>query len=109
MYRSGYAGDKREPIVASPIAALELTWLKERGRFNPEPAQALGWLARTLGLTMDDTPFASVTAEAAGPAYAFTRDPFDRLIAANAGAAGVPLLTRDRRLRKHLDFAVWPS
>ncbi|MFT4289274.1 type II toxin-antitoxin system VapC family toxin [Nocardioides sp.] len=98
-----------EQLTASPMAALELTWLKESGRINPEPTEILAWLTRELGLTVDATPFAAVAAEAATETFAFTRDPFDRLIAANARAAGVRLLTKDRRLRNQLDFAIWPD
>lgn len=37
----------------------------------------------------------------------WTRDPFDRLIVANAKAAGAPLITKDERIRKHYRRAIW--
>ena len=36
----------------------------------------------------------------------WTRDPFDRLIVANAKAAGAPLITKDERIRKHYRRAI---
>lgn len=37
----------------------------------------------------------------------WTRDPFDRLIAAHAIVAGAPLLTADRTILENLPQAVW--
>jgi PIN domain nuclease of toxin-antitoxin system len=37
----------------------------------------------------------------------WVRDPFDRLIVANAKAAGAPLVTRDERIHKHYSSALW--
>lgn len=37
----------------------------------------------------------------------WTRDPFDRLIVANALADGADLVTADERIRQHTDIAVW--
>ena len=37
----------------------------------------------------------------------WTRDPFDRLQAAHAHSASLPLLTRDARIREHLPLAIW--
>lgn len=38
---------------------------------------------------------------------AWTRDPFDRLICAQALADAAPLLTADRTVHEHLDMTVW--
>jgi PIN domain nuclease of toxin-antitoxin system len=37
----------------------------------------------------------------------WTRDPFDRLIAAHAILSGAPLLTADRRILANLPQATW--
>ena len=37
----------------------------------------------------------------------WTRDPFDRLIVAQASLAGAPLVTKDRMIRKHFAKAAW--
>jgi PIN domain nuclease of toxin-antitoxin system len=71
-----------------------------------EPAAApLNALARTIGLEIADIPMAAVTRAAVD--LSWTRDPFDRLIAAHAIAADVPLLTADSVILQHLPLATW--
>ncbi|HLG72825.1 MAG TPA: type II toxin-antitoxin system Phd/YefM family antitoxin [Chloroflexota bacterium] len=41
------------------------------------------------------------------PKITWTRDPFDRLIAAHALATDTPLLTKDETIRQHLPLAWW--
>lgn len=89
----------------SPIVELELTYLHEVGRVT-EPASApLAALRRSIGLEIADLSLAAV-AQAAVP-ISWTRDPFDRLIAAHAIVAGAPLVTADKTIREHLPQAVW--
>jgi PIN domain nuclease of toxin-antitoxin system len=37
----------------------------------------------------------------------WTRDPFDRLIAAQALCRGIPLLTKDESIRRRIKLAAW--
>lgn len=94
-----------EPVAISPMARLELCLLSEVGRFTDTPARLLAELGRAMQLEVDATPFAAVSE--AAEALTFTRDPFDRLIAAQSIAAGADLATKDRVLRTHLHNAVW--
>lgn len=96
-----------EPLAVSPMVRLELAFLNEIGRLADSPAQVLDELNRSLGLAVDGTSFADVAAVASTPSLAFTRDPFDRLIAAQAVAAQTTLATKDESLRKNLAVAVW--
>lgn len=43
----------------------------------------------------------------AAASLAWTRDPFDRLIAAHAIVAGAPLITADQTIQENLSLAVW--
>jgi PIN domain nuclease of toxin-antitoxin system len=95
------------PVRVSPMVELELSVLHEIGRITAGAAEVLAELRRSLGLEIDSASFAAGVSLAATARYSFTRDPFDRVIAAHADAAGASLLTRDRMLRAHLDFAVW--
>lgn len=89
----------------SPIVELELTYLHEVGRVT-EPASApLAALRRSIGLEIADLSLASL-AQAAIP-ISWTRDPFDRLIAAHAIVVDAPLVTADTTIRKHLPQAIW--
>jgi PIN domain nuclease of toxin-antitoxin system len=69
------------------------------------PSAPLSALGRTLGLEVADTSLAEVT-QAAAP-LSWTRDPFDRLIAAHAIVANSPLVTADKSILDNLHLAVW--
>lgn len=58
-----------------------------------------------MGLTVAQIGFAHTCATAAG--LTWTRHPFDRLLAAHALNADLPLLTKDRSLLENLDLAFW--
>ena len=62
-------------------------------------------LAAHAGLTVADSDSPRVAAIASG--LSFTRDPFDRMIAAHALADDVPLLTKDAGLLAGCRAAVW--
>jgi PIN domain nuclease of toxin-antitoxin system len=89
----------------SPMVELELAFLYQVGRVT-EPASApLGALNRSIGLEVDDVSFAEVAR--AATEVTWTRDPFDRLIAAHAIVAGAPLVTADRTILENLPLATW--
>ena len=92
-------------LGVSPMVRLELQYLHEIGRLRVSGATVTAELAGTLGLVSTDVSFGAVTDVAAG--LGWTRDPFDRLIVANAIVDGVPLLTRDETLRAHFAAARW--
>lgn len=96
--------DSQEARI-SPIVELELTYLFEVGRVSEPAAAPLAALRRSIGLTVADVSMATLVA-AASP-LSWTRDPFDRLIAAHAIVADAPLVTADRTLLEHLPQAAW--
>lgn len=91
-----YAGTLR----FSPIVLLELRLLEEsgRGRFRTrDPARAAREDPRW---TYDDPPLAAVAEQALD--LSWTRDPFDRLIAAHAIVRRWRLATSDSTMLEHL-------
>lgn len=94
-----------EDAFVSPIVELELTYLYEVGRVTEPAAAPLQALARAIGLGIADIPMAAATRAAID--LAWTRDPFDRLIAADAIAADASLITADQTILKHLPRAIW--
>lgn len=92
-------------LAVSPIVSLELTCLREIGRLTVGPDAILGDLAGRIGLAIDGSSFASVVAAAAD--LVWTRDPFDRLIAAHATIGADTLVTADRTIREHLPATTW--
>ena len=92
-------------LVASPAAVLELQFLHEIGRLGPSGQKVVSALDADIGLTVCSLPFRTVAEFALHENWG--RDPFDRLIVANAKAAGAPLLTQDDRILQHYPKAIW--
>jgi PIN domain nuclease of toxin-antitoxin system len=96
--------EAQEPFV-SPIVELELTYLYEVGRVT-EPAKApLAALRRTIGLQAADISLTALVRTATK--LTWTRDPFDRMIAAQAIVADAQLITADRTILANLPLAIW--
>jgi len=103
--RGADAIERADVLLASPIVELELTYLQEIGRITCDAATILDSLRRDLELDTCRLPFASVVGAAL--AQTWTRDPFDRLIVAQAAHGQKPLLTADTNLREHYPLAFW--
>jgi len=90
----------------SPLVLVEIEILIEIGRVKLKTADLLlRDIQDRLDLSLSDASTAAV-AEAACR-FAWTRDPFDRLIVANAMADGAKLITADHMILHHFDKAVW--
>jgi PIN domain nuclease of toxin-antitoxin system len=94
-----------EPLLISPVLLLELALLEETGRIRARAQTIFTELQQLLALSICDLPFAEVSI--ASLQQKWTRDPFDRLIVAQAFARGARLITKDRFIRRHFKDAVW--
>ena len=93
------------PMI-SPLVVVELEILTELGRISPPSVSAMiEALEDQIGLVQSDASMAAISKAACG--FAWTRDPFDRLIVANAMADGAQLITADQVILRHFDRAVW--
>jgi PIN domain nuclease of toxin-antitoxin system len=92
-------------IRISPMVRLELQYLYEIGRVREPALPVLDALESALGLVVCSAPFSLVVREA--EKLDWTRDPFDRLIVAQASVHEAPLLTRDGMIHEHYPHAVW--
>jgi PIN domain nuclease of toxin-antitoxin system len=92
-------------LAVSPFVVLELQALFEIGRIRESGRWVAQHLAEDHGVNLVDTLLAEACERALD--LSFTRDPFDRLIAGHALAAGTELLTVDERLLEHLPCARW--
>ena len=95
----------RSAIHISPIVRLELQYLYETNRVADKPDIIITDLANRIGIRVDDKPFNIVIN--AAMAFTWTRDPFDRIIVANAGINNHILVTKDRTIRANYHFAMW--
>ena len=96
---------EEEELLISPMVELELQYLHEVGRTTVPGAEVVAALAAEIGLSRCDLPFEQVIAEAIRTSW--TRDPFDRIIVAQAALRRRPLLTKDDSIREHYGEAVW--
>ena len=96
-----------EDVVISPMVVLELTYLHEIERLLVDAPVIIESLEAAIGLRVCTLPFHRLVMEAASQKW--TRDPFDRIIVANAVCAQSPLLTKDRQILQHCQSAVWDT
>jgi PIN domain nuclease of toxin-antitoxin system len=96
---------ENEQCLVSPIVELELQFLHEIGRLTVSGSEIVSTLGRELGLTSCTIPFAQVVAFALENDW--TRDPFDRLIVAQASVRRTPLVTRDTVIHDRYPESIW--
>lgn len=94
-----------EELVISPMVELELQYLYESGRTTQPARVVVDALDEEIGLARCGLPFGQVVAAALD--LSWTRDPFDRVIVAQARARRLPLVTRDQTIRDHYREAIW--
>ncbi|BCX81156.1 hypothetical protein MIT9_P0734 [Methylomarinovum caldicuralii] len=94
-----------EEIRISPMVRLELQYLYEIGRVSQPPLPVLDTLTTALDLQFCPAPFAAVIREAESQTW--TRDPFDRLIVAQAALFGAMLISKDSTIQDHYPHAFW--
>jgi len=91
--------------VISPMVQLELTYLHEIGRLSISGAEVVGDLSERIGLRLSDSALAPVVQAAAS--LSWTRDPFDRMIVADALVASAELVTKDATIAARCSLATW--
>lgn len=94
-----------EDLWISPMVSLELQYLFEVQKILKKPRIMLSYLAKTIALREGGDEFLDIVrvAELIG----WTRDPFDRLIVAEAMLQDAPLVTADENIRKYYKQGVW--
>ncbi len=93
-------------LLLSPMAVLELEYLYEAKRIKLPARDIQRKLEQELGVRLCELPFASIAGAALDEKW--SRDPFDRMIVANAKANGFAwLISADEEIRKHYPRAVW--
>ena len=93
------------PLVISPVVLLELQYLYEIEKIKVGPEKIFKEMEKTIGLKLCRLDFQKVIMESLKQSW--TRDPFDRLITAQAAIAHAGLITRDEAILKHYSRAVW--
>lgn len=94
-----------ESLIISPMVCLELQYLYEIGRVTVPSAQIVQTLQASIDLHVSGAPFHEIAMEAIS--LSWTRDPFDRMIVAQATAEKATLLTKDTHIHSHYKRAFW--
>jgi PIN domain nuclease of toxin-antitoxin system len=91
--------DGYRPWGVSPVSFLEVAFLSEVGRLEVRRGEFMEAVGRDPRFVVDEAPLGALVSHAVEMEW--TRDPFDRLLAAHSRARRVPLCTLDRRIRAH--------
>jgi PIN domain nuclease of toxin-antitoxin system len=94
-----------QPCQFSPMVRLELQYMFEIGRNGSDAATVVVIMRNQFGIEEAHTDFSLVVQ--AATTINWTRDPFDRLIAAQAICDKAVLVTKDRTIRQHCPNALW--
>lgn len=94
-----------EDLLISPVTYLEMELLFETGKIRPHAEEIYQYLQGKIGLQFSSVLFPEVARKAT--LLSWTRDPFDRLIVADALAADAPLVTKDQDILSHYPKALW--
>ena len=81
------------------MSLLEIQFLAEVGRLEVRNPAFTAALLEDQRFTVDEVPLLAMVRNAFD--LSWTRDPFDRLLAAHSSARRVPLCTADRLMRAH--------
>ncbi len=92
-------------IYISAIVRLELQYLYEIKRITDESHIIISDLSNRIGLKICDQNFNTIITQAL--TINWTRDPFDRIIIANANLQNNILLTKDQQILDNYIYAQW--
>ena len=99
-----HASLEERDILISPMVRLELQYLYEIGRTRTPAAKVVQELS-AIGLKLCGHPFTRVIERAERQSW--TRDPFDRVIVAQASLEKSPLATKDKTIHSRYGMALW--
>lgn len=87
------------PWGVSPVSFLEIQLLAESGRLKTRPAEFIEAVKADPRLVLDDISISVLVQKALD--LAWTRDPFDRFLAAHSLARRIPLCSSDSEIQEH--------
>ncbi|MEA3360662.1 MAG: PIN domain-containing protein [Thermodesulfobacteriota bacterium] len=92
-------------VFISPVVRLELQYLFEIQRTTVEANEIVFDLSDRIGLKICDKSFNTIVSGALD--FSWTRDPFDRIIVANAAVNHNILVTKDQNILENYEKAMW--
>jgi len=92
-------------VCISHLVRLEMKYLNEIGRINQHPDMIIDALIDEIGLVFSNNSIERIVSQAIH--LDFTRDPFDRIIVADANINNSYLISKDQNIRKNYKYVVW--
>jgi Uncharacterized protein conserved in bacteria len=92
-------------LRCSQFVLLELQFLYEIRRIRTAPSVIVASLKQSIGLTLSEVLLEDIMS--AAMTLDWTRDVFDRMLAAEALITGYGLVTKDQHIRSHLALSIW--
>jgi PIN domain nuclease of toxin-antitoxin system len=92
-------------IFISQISRLEMKFLNEIGRIKQKPDIIVDTLIDEIGLKFSNNSYERIISQAIH--LDFTRDPFDRMIVADALISNSRLISKDVNIKKHYKNTIW--
>lgn len=100
-------GDGSQELLFSPVSAMEITMKHAAGRLEL-PDDARTWIrTRVATFGLIELPLTSEHAIEAGLLPRHHRDPWDRLLVAQARVEGVTLLTAEAAIHRYEVTTIW--
>jgi len=96
---------RENDVLISPVVRLELQYLYEIKRVSFPAGPVIEDMTRSIGLKICTHAFDPVIEKAV--LQLWTRDPFDRIIVAQAALKSSLLVTKDGTIREHYPRAAW--
>ena len=91
--------ERYRPWGVSPVSFLEIKFLDEIGRLELQPQGFVDRVGGDPRFVVDEAPLVALVRHAMP--LEWTRDPFDRLLAAHSASRRVPLCSVDQTIRAH--------
>ena len=99
--------DRSNEVLVSAASAYEIAVKSSRGRMTlPEPAESYV-ASRLIGEGFTPLPIQIAHAVRAGTLPPIHRDPWDRLLIAQAQVEGIPILTADPAIGQYDVETIW--
>ena len=92
-------------LCISYMARLEMQFLYEVGKIKLEPTDIIKGLMEEIDLIFSENNISSIMDKAIE--FNFTRDPFDRIIVADAAIDNSKLITKDQIILDNYKNAIW--
>jgi len=92
-------------VCISHWVRLEMKYLNEIGRINQHPDMIIDALIDEIGLVFSNNSIERIVSQAIH--LDFTRDPFDRIIVADAYINNSYLISKDQNIRKNYKYTLW--